>query len=334
MNIRKLRLAQWVVGLLGIVLAALCVWTLLLPSASDLPHKRLSRGLDAAWLGVEWTNEPQSIQDIVALGQELTQRQIKYVFVFTSYLKPSGEFSATYAHADEFVTVLKGAYPDLIIQAWIGLPLKSSWGSGYLDLGDAAVRERISSFCANMIQDSRFDGVHLDPEPVVNGDPSVLMLLDEVRHAIGPGASLSIASRRIMPVDLGVSVPVIKQFAWQADYYGQVARRVNQLAVMTYDSGLPLVSLYRRWVGIQVVQVSQAVQDTQVELLIGIPCSEERTLTHWPHAENVKSSLEGMMDVLSDSRVPPTATIGVAIYPYWEMNADRWIVYESLWLGR
>jgi len=84
----------------------------------------------------------------------------------------------------------------------------------------------------------------------------------------------------------------------------------------------------------QVVQLSQALGDVQVELLVGVPASKERTLTHWPNAENMTSGLQGVIDGLNDPKAQPFAVTGVAIYPYWEMDADEWMSYGLLWLNR
>jgi len=306
---------------------------LLMAPPNDLPGKHFNKGLNAAWLGVEWVNGDRDTRDIVALADELARRQMKYVFVFVSYMKPNDEFNPTYSHATEFIHTLKAANPDLNVQAWIGLPLKNPSGSGYVDLENTAIRSRSISFCVDMVHRLGFDGIHLDPEPVVDGDTSVLALLDELRRGIGPDATISMATRRIWPAQ-DIKLPIIAKFAWQADYYHEIARRVDQVAVMTYDSGLPLPSLYRRWVSMQVVQLSRAVDDVQVELFIGVPASEERTLTHWPNAENMTSGLQGVIDGLSDPNAQPSAVTGVAVYPYWEMDADEWASFESLWLNR
>ncbi|MGB9872790.1 MAG: glycosyl hydrolase family 18 protein [Anaerolineae bacterium] len=265
---------------------------------------------------------------MAALASNLDQRQIRYVFVYTSYMKPTGEFTPTYGHAARFVSGLKIANPDLHIQAWIGLPLE------YVNLSDAAVRERIVQFCINLVREAGFDGIHLDPEPIPTDEENVLVLLDELRDALGSEPTLSMATRRIWPIFPDRRWPLIGQVAWRASYYREVSQRVNQIVVMTYDSAMPLASLYRQWVRFQVIEVSRAVEGTGVQLFFGIPTSEERTWTHWPCAENMESGLEGVIDGLNDAKARPAAITGVAIYPYWETDETEWRIYEELWLGR
>jgi len=289
------------------------------------------------WLGVEWVKEPQESDEITALANDLNRREIRYVFVYASYLRSDGEFSATYSYAAEFTRGLKTVQPSLSVQAWVGLPLKRAWflgGYGYVDLGDTNTRQQIVAFCADLIRHGGFDGVHLDPEPVLTGDTDVLILLNEVRRAIGPNSTLSMATRRIWPVFSDVGLPFARQVAWRASYYREIAKRVDQIAVMTYDSGLPLPELYRQWGRFQVIEISRAIDGTGVDLLFGIPTSEEKTWSHWPNAENMMSGLLGVIDGLNDADARPSAVTGVAVYPYWETDATEWATYESLWLDR
>jgi len=263
---------------------------------------------------------------------------MRYVFVFASYLKSNGKFNPTHTHAAEFTSTLRTLYPDLNIQAWIGLPLTHPWflgeGHGHVDLSDAATRRKIATFCADLIRLGKFDGIHVDPEPVPSGDADLLKLLDEIRSAIGLNPSLSIATRRIQPIFSEFALPVTSRVAWSADYYQEVAKRVDQVAVMTYDSGLPLPQLYRQWVRFQVVEISQKLYEMNVDVFIGVPTSEEKTRTHRPRAENITSGLQGVIDGLNDVNARPSIVTGVAVYPYWDTEPTEWAVYEALWLGR
>jgi hypothetical protein len=83
-----------------------------------------------------------------------------------------------------------------------------------------------------------------------------------------------------------------------------------------------------------VVGISQALHGTGVELFFGVPTSEEKTATHRPEAENMASGLLGVIDGLNDAAARPSATTGVAIYPYWETDDAEWAAYDRLWLGR
>jgi hypothetical protein len=167
--------AFWVFLLIGVAWARAWVFR----PGTHHPGSYFNRGRNAAWIGVEWAREPHPAQAIAALAHDLRRRQIRYVFVYTSYLRPDGTFNPTFAHLADFVSQLRRAYPLLHIQAWIGLPLE------YVDLSDAATREKIVWFCVNVVRTTGVDGIHLDPEPVPTDEENVLLLLDELREALG-----------------------------------------------------------------------------------------------------------------------------------------------------
>jgi len=296
---------------------------------------QFNRGQNAAWLSVSWVNEPHDAQEIRALAEDLARRQVRYAYVYASYRKPAGYFNPSYDHAATFVSTLKAACQELSVQAWIGLPVRdfgltTDWN---VELGDPTIRQYVAAFCAHIIAVGGFDGVHLDPEPVRDGNQGLLALLEDVRASIGSEKTLSIATRRIAPLLAETRLPMNRWLMWSADYYRQVARRVDQVALMTYDSALPLPSLYRLWGRWQTIALTRALDGEPVEVFIGIPTSEEKTLTHWPTAENMTSGLRGLVEGLNDARARPAALTGVAIYPHWETDETEWAVYEVLWLG-
>jgi hypothetical protein len=209
-----------------------------------------------------------------------------------------------------------------------------SGASGHAALGDAATRVTIASFAARVVGVGGFDGVHLDPEPAADGDPHLLMLLEEVRAAVGRDAVLSIATPRIRPVLAETVLPAAGPLTWGGAYYREVARRVDQIALMAYDSALPLAGLYRQWGRFQVIALSRALEGTEAEVLIGVPTSREWTVTHWPWAEAMESGLLGTIDGPNDAASRPRVVMGVAVYPHWEATEEDWRVYRRLWLGQ
>jgi hypothetical protein len=223
--------------------------------AAQLPGSSYNRGTNAVWLGIEWVNEPHDAREIAALADRLQALQVRDVYVYVSYLRPNGRFGETYTHAAELTRAMKAAAPSMRLHAWLGVPVAPRHRSrlspsGYVDIGDAAVRHTIATFAAGARVEGGFDGIHLDAEPAVNGDPDLLSLLDDVRSAAGRGAVLSIAAPRIWPV----GTPSPPGFVmWTAGYYRQVAQRVDQVAVMNYDTALPLPWLYRLWSQYQVI---------------------------------------------------------------------------------
>jgi hypothetical protein len=305
--------------------------------ATAYPGSHFNQGHNAAWLGVEWSMEPHTNAEIEALAADLQQHQINTIFVYVSYLKPAGEFNPTYDYAREFVTAFKQVAPHIEVQGWLGIPVKVPPGtpvaSGYNDLSEPAIRKAIIEFSRKVIQELGFTGVHLDPEPILSGNTDLLTVLDEVRSAIGPKAHVSISAREITPLLPEADLIFNRWFTWRGDYYREIAQRVEQIAVMAYDSHAPSMWLYEQWLRHQVIALSNSLKDTTIEIYLGVPTSEEKTSSHDPAVENMSSGLRGVLTGLNDADTQPGKITGLAIYPYWETTADEWQTYSELWLG-
>ena len=328
--------------LAGVLLLLLALLALLrgcvLRPAASLPGAQYNVGANAAWLSIAWVNEAQSPAAIAALAQELRAHQISDAYVYVSYLRPSGQFGETFAHAAAFTRAMNAEAPGIRLQAWLGVPMRWHGGligaeSGHAELSDAQTRRAIASFAERIVREGGFDGVHLDPEPAEDGDPHLLTLLEETRAALDPEMVLSIATPRIRPVGAELPLPEVGPPLWSASYYREVAARVDQIALMTYDSALPHAALYRHWGRFQVISLSRALEGMEVEVLIGIPTSREETFTHRVVAETMESGLLGTIDGLNDASARPKTITGVAIYPHWETTPEDWRTYRRLWLG-
>ena len=126
-----------------------------------------ARADNAAWLGVEWLHEPQEDAAVAGLAADLRQRRIRTVYVYATYLRADGAFNPTYDYAASFTRRLRAAYPELSIQAWIGLPLAHASAlsdrPGHVRLDDPATRQQIAVFGAALLRAGGFAGLHLDP---------------------------------------------------------------------------------------------------------------------------------------------------------------------------
>jgi hypothetical protein len=285
---------------------------------------------NAAWISVDWTSKPSDPEAVHALASSTSSRRIRYLFPYTTFLKPDGSFSASYAHAAEFVSQFRQYDRETRLLAWIGIPLKNDRPvgvRGWVDLTDGATRRGIVSFVAQLVRDAGFDGVHLDAETVPNGDADFLLLLDEVRIALGEHATISVASNHWFPGALNV-LPYVRDWWWTDAYYQEVAARVDQLATMTYDSYAPVPGLYRLWMREQVRGVAQSLAHSNVDLLFGISVSREETASHQPGVETLNDGLAGICAGLMDGE---RGSQGAAIYADWEFSPsdsqvwNKWI---------
>ena len=292
-------------------------------------------GLDrnAAWISVDWTSQPIDQDAVTRLAENATARELHYLFPFTTYVKADGSFSPSHAHAAEFVSRFRQSNQDTLLLAWIGVPLANRGGlgiDGWVDLADPAARQEIVAFCAQLVDEAGFSGVHLDAETVRNYDRQYLTLLQEVKDAIGPSRILSIAGNDWKPTILD-RAPVVGGYKWSGRYWRMVADRVDQIAVMSYDSFTFHPALYRLWMREQVRGITKSLAGADVELLMGLSISRERTSTHRPRTENMQSGLAGICAGLSHQSRDSHPVTGVAIYAEWEADAGDWQTWED-WL--
>ena len=285
---------------------------------------------NAAWIGVEWVNEPPAPAAVSALSDDALRYGLNTLFVYTTYLREDGTFNPTYPHAQEFLEMYREANPDTRLLAWVGVPLANERPigvHGWADLGDAATRSQITSLAEQLTADSGFDGIHLNAETVQNNDASYLLLLDELREALGPSKMLSIAGSHWVPKAVN-TLPVLHNFRWTSDYYREVAARVNQIAVMTYDSVMPHPALYRWWMRTETMGLHRTLRGTGVEWLLGISVSREDTVTHHPAAESLRAGLAGVCAGIRRGSTPD----GIAVYALWDFaegDRDTWAAWAT-----
>jgi len=255
---------------------------------------------------------------------------LRYLFPYTTYVKSDGTFSLSYDHAAEFISQFRQHNQETRLLAWVGVPLENERKlgiQGWVDLSDEKERQAIVALVRTLVDEAGFDGVHLNVETVRDGDASYLLLLEEVREAIGWERILSVAGSYWLPKGMN-ELPFVEGFKWSGEYYRAVAERVDQIATMTYDSLTPHPALYRPWLREQVRGIGRSVADSEVDLLIGISVSRERTMTHKPSAENMRSGLAGISAGLKGTECEVD---GVAVYAAWEAESTDWQVWEA-WL--
>jgi spore germination protein YaaH len=215
---------------------------------------------------------------------------------------------------------LHQALPRVRVQAWLGALV----GRGHLDLAAApATRARIVTSARAVVADG-FDGVHLDLEPVADGDAGYLTLLAQV-HAVTP--LLSVAAPQVQPLGW-LPWPVPHPHWWSAAYLHQVATRVNQVAIMAYDTGMPTGALYAGYLHRETELALRAVPP-DVALLIGVPAYRSSALGHFNSAETVSAAIRGVR--LAISPAPPGRPLGVALYVDFTATAQDWAQYQAGW---
>jgi hypothetical protein len=320
-------------GLL-IVLAALLMaaWLSLAPIGDAAPHP-FNHDRNAVWLAHRWLEKEQPTAQMEALLAALAGRGIGYVY---PHLIPFDAEGRLPAHSREqmrsFLAVARRVAPQVKVLPWVG-GLRVGYKrtiQGTVALADVGQRQRIVAECRGLM-DEGFDGVHVNVEPIGDGNVDFLALLRAMKTAVGPDRILSLSATRPGPI----SLPVARNFFWTTGYYERVASVADQVVVMAYDTALPTPILYRRYVSYAAARVTSTfvASNARARVLIGIPSYDETGIMHRAGVETLENGLLGTVAGLRGVGGGGTFE-GVALYAEWTTGPEEWAVYDRVWRGQ
>lgn len=324
---RRLLLAGAGALLLAVVAAA----ALLRESPPDRAPHPFNHDRNAAWLEHRWLTQVQPRQAIEAKVRGLARHGVLYVFPHLIPFERSGRLPP---HEREqmraFLETARAVAPRIQVLPWVG-GLRLGYRrtrAGTIDLADLGQRQRIVAECRGLL-DEGFDGVHLNIEPVPNGDDDFLALLRALRPAMGERGVLSVSATRLAPM----AVPTFDRFVWTGAYYARVAAVADQVVVMAYDTALPSPRLYRRYVSYASKASTRVLEPiTHARVLIGVPTYDATGLMHRPGVETLENALLGIVAGLRGAGGGGTFE-GVALYAEWTTTPEEWSTYERVWRG-
>ncbi|MGW4647272.1 hypothetical protein [Kitasatospora sp. NPDC004289] len=291
----------------------------------------LTRGRDAVWLGHAWVDGRKGEADVTELTRLLAGTGVRDLYVHTGPLEHDGSLPAErYPRARQFVDEVHRLLRRLRVHSWLGDVVRPEKEG--LDLDDPTVRGRIA-WAAGQVLDLGFDGVHYDLEPVRSDSAGFLDLLDRTRALTSArGVPLSVASPQIDPL------PELHRLStaafdhgkwWSQAYFADVAGRVDQIAVMSYDTAMPTESLYGGYVA-QQTELALEVTPPQVDLLMGLPAYWDDTFGHRGSAETVATAVRGARLALG-REAPGRQAFGLALYVDFTATPEHWAAYRSGW---
>jgi hypothetical protein len=301
-----------------------------------------STGNDALWLGHAWVEGGTGATEVARLAAELSGTGIRDLFVHIGPLSSDGSLDpGLRPQARWLVTAIHQALPGVRLLGWMGDMVTPQGG---LDLESAETRGRIVAAVGSVLGDG-FDGVHFDFEPVGDADPGYLALLDEVGPVVhgtgagvvmgtGTGRMLSVSAEQVEPVPGGrwaLEAVVGHGTWWSSAYLRQVASRVDQVAIMSYDTALWSASAYSGFVRDETGAALAAVP-RNVALLIGVPAYQTNDLGHDAAAETVSAAIRGVRLALP-AGTPTDRAVGVALYADFAATPADWAAYRSDWVG-
>ncbi|MEV7679589.1 glycoside hydrolase family 18 protein [Streptomyces sp. NPDC088341] len=300
--------------------------------AGDIEDGTQTRGRDAIWLGHAWVDGRKKDADLDAFAERIRGTGIRDLYVHAGPLEHDGTLpAARYPRARWLIDAVHRTIPGVRVHAWLGDELATEGPDG-LRLERAASRAAVVR-SAEQILDAGFDGVHFDLEPLHSGDRDYLSLLDDLRVLTrARDVPLSIAAHQIDPV------PALHSVAgaltghpkwWSQAFFAEVARRVDQIAVMSYDTAMPLESLYGGYVA-QQTTLALEVTPPDTDLLMGLPFYYEEDMSHHGHAETVAAAVRGIRLGLGRTD-RDRERFGVAIYVDFAARESDWTAYRAGW---
>jgi hypothetical protein len=328
-GVRALKTAAVVFVVAAIAGAGYLAWRV--PEADREPHP-FNQDRNAVWLEHRWLEKPQPVPAMESLLSTLASRGVQYVY---PHLIPFDREGRLPPHSREqmrdFRDAARRVAPQMRVLPWIG-GLRvghKRMRPGTIDLADLGQRQRMVAECRGLI-DEGFDGIHVNIEPIDDGNVDILALLHSLRTAIGPDKILSVSAARPAPW----SLPATRNFFWTADYYRRLAAAVDQIVIMVYDTGLPTAALYQRYVAYAARFMTATLgAGTHARVLLGVPTYDETGIMHRAGVETLENALLGVVSGLRGKGEGGTFE-GVALYAEWTTEETEWAAYEDIWRGR
>jgi len=300
-----------------VALTTVDYWTF--PLLAHGPTGHFDRGTNGLWLRYTWYFGQHSPEEERQMARRLEQNRIRYAYFHVRYIKPDGTLRYSFLDkARELNRLVGETAPSVKRIAWIYIDKNS------VNVRDEAIRRRLVGEAGRLVSEGGFQGVQWDYEICNDGDPTLLLLLDD--------------SRRLLPSCwIGVAAPAwypwpLTSVSWSERYFREVAQRSDQIAVMAYDSGLYHPRLYNGLVANQIEVLERATRGTDCRFVVGLPTYGGGTLSHNPHSENMPLALAAVKQGLADTRSERFE--GVALFADYTTDTAEWDVFTRDWLSR
>ena len=189
----------------------------------------------------------------------------------------------------------------------------SAWAApDTFDLRLAGPRQNLLNEVEALLQEG-FEGIYYDFEPVADGDPAFLQLLEETRARF-PHMVLSVATPQLKPPGL----PAPSQL-WSLSYYREVALRCDQVVLMGYDTLQPTSWMYSHYLAHQVRELTTL----PAQFMVGLPCYDDNAPYHNAGSETLAAGIQG-------ARAGGAQRL--AIYCEWTCDQAEWQQWKDLWI--
>lgn len=324
-----LRIIQ--ISVLLVFIAIFSAWYYLIGPSNSEHGSVYNHSTNAVWAAHSWSENPHTPAEVRAFVERLAAHGVRYVFLHVGPLEPDGTIPLErYRALGDFLSMARTYGDRMKFLPWIG-QLR-----GKLPLASLAVRRQVVATAEIFIRDFGMDGIHLDIEPIVDGDSDFLYLLEDMKKMLGTRGGLSVALPELIPdhvFRVMRRVMNLKSYL-SSDYFLKVAGVADQIAVMTYENSIRSGWLYRFFLKHEVIWLTNLLADSHARVLIGLPTYDEESVSFYPEAENIEQGLLGVIDGLNSWRSERAAFEGVALYGEWTTDSGEWAVMERLFSGK
>ena len=314
-----------IVAALAVVLGIPAIAYLLWQPGSNTPLPEYAN--NAIWIGHGWMGDDgwfernnrnkdnfRRVEKISALFKKLSDNKISTVYPHLCPAQMDGKI-APYdsGQVERFLDI--AAQYNIKVIPWIGgvyegsaRPADEKWRKNFVASVDELLKKH-----------PRLAGVQVNIEPMPIREVGFLKLLNELRP-ITQGKILSVAA--YPPPTIWHQFPDVH---WELSYIKRLTAHCDQLAVMMYDTAIPLEKFYIKLMTDWTNELTASVRSSGCELLLGIPAYDDAGVGyHHPQVENILSALQGIS--ASDRK---NEANGIAIYCEWEMNENKWQIWRK-----
>lgn len=281
------------------------------PAAPAPPAPRAAAYRAGTWLESRWLDEATPWAEVSQALQDLADRGITDLYIRTGSLRADGTLALPSA---DRVAAARREASALGLRLWAWLPgLRHR-----LDLSQPDTVRAAAASVADLAA-AGFDGVQLDLEPTPDDDAGYLALLDAIQAALPAGRLLGAATHLVRPHPARAE--------WSPEYFSEVAKRVDQIAVMAYDTYAATPEEFRLNVAYQ-TEIALARSPASTEVLIGVPTYEDRTERHTPETEPPWAGLAGVADGFTQADLAGRVT-GWALYAHFTTSEAEWRLFAD-----
>lgn len=293
----------------------------LYPQLTDVGGVNRDQNRNGIWLRYKWYFGEYGLDKVPAMADRLEEHGVRYAYFHVRFIKKDGTLRFRYPdRARALNAAMRREAPEVRSIAWVYVGNEK--GEGEVVLSDPAVRARMVKEAVWLVREGGFSGVQWDYEICPDGDPSLLKLLEETRAALPQGAFVGVCSTVTYPWP-------VTGFGWSESYLGEVAKRCDQIATMTYDTGMLWPRMYVELVKSSTDKITRAVANANpgCRVIVGLPSYGEGFLSHNPYAENLRLGLKGVRESNPDAR----SFEGIAPFADYTMEPFEWEEWKRWW---